>query len=51
MTDTMIAFEAGRHVEAIRMICRDFERLERPLRFSFARTYESPKRSRSRFSR
>jgi len=50
-SDTVIAFEAGRHVEAIRMICRDFERLERPVRFSFARPYESPKRSRNRFSR
>jgi Ala-tRNA(Pro) deacylase len=39
--DSLIAFEAGRHVEAIRMICRDFERLERPLRFPFARPYES----------
>jgi Ala-tRNA(Pro) deacylase len=34
--DSMIVFEAGRHVEAIRMTCRDFERLERPRRFPFA---------------
>lgn len=39
--DTVIAFEAGRHVEAIRMSCRDFERLERPLRFPFARPLEA----------
>ncbi len=35
--DSMMVFEAGRHVEAIRMTCRDFERLERPRRFPFAR--------------
>ncbi len=35
--DSMMVFEAGRHVEAIRMTCRDFERLERPRRFAFAR--------------
>ena len=39
--DSLIAFEAGRHVEAIRMICRDFERLEHPLRFAFARPHQS----------
>jgi Ala-tRNA(Pro) deacylase len=42
--DSMIAFEAGRHVEAIRMFCRDFERLERPLRFPFARPYQTRRR-------
>ena len=35
--DSTMVFEAGRHVEAIRMTCRDFERLERPRRFHFAR--------------
>jgi Ala-tRNA(Pro) deacylase len=35
--ESVIAFEAGRHVEAIRMTCRDFERLEHPRRFPFAR--------------
>jgi Ala-tRNA(Pro) deacylase len=36
-SDSTMVFEAGRHVEAIRMTCRDFERLERPRRFHFAR--------------
>jgi Ala-tRNA(Pro) deacylase len=36
--DSEIMFEAGRHVEAIRMTCRDYERLERPRRFHFARS-------------
>jgi Ala-tRNA(Pro) deacylase len=31
-----IVFEAGRHAEAIRMTCRDYERLERPRRLRFA---------------
>jgi Ala-tRNA(Pro) deacylase len=35
--DGMIVFESGRHIEAIRMRCRDFECLERPRRFPFAR--------------
>jgi len=35
--DTMLVFEGYTHAEAIRMRCRDFERLERPLRLSFAR--------------
>jgi Ala-tRNA(Pro) deacylase len=35
--DSTMVFEAGRHVEAIRMTCRDFERLEHPRRFPFAR--------------
>ncbi len=36
-SESTMVFEAGRHVEAIRMTCRDFERLERPRRFRFAR--------------
>jgi Ala-tRNA(Pro) deacylase len=39
--DSEMVFEAGRHVEAIRMTCRDYERLERPRRFHFARSVPS----------
>ena len=35
--DAFIVFEANTHAEAIRMRCRDFERLERPVRLRFAR--------------
>jgi Ala-tRNA(Pro) deacylase len=35
--DGHIIFEAHLHVTAIRMRCRDFERLERPRRLPFAR--------------
>jgi Ala-tRNA(Pro) deacylase len=35
--ETMILFEGHSHAEAIRMCCRDFERLERPRRLRFAR--------------
>lgn len=35
--DTLLVFEGQTHVEAIRLRCGDFERLERPRRFSFAR--------------
>lgn len=35
--DAMLVFEGYTHAEAIRMRCRDFERLERPLRLNFAR--------------
>ena len=34
--DAMLVFEGYTHAEAIRMRCRDFERLERPLRLHFA---------------
>jgi Ala-tRNA(Pro) deacylase len=34
--DTLIVFQAQVHALAIRMRCRDFERLEKPLRFAFA---------------
>jgi Ala-tRNA(Pro) deacylase len=34
--EALIVFEAQAHVVAIRMRCRDFERLEKPRRFSFA---------------
>ncbi len=34
--DTLI-FEANSHAEAVRLSCRDFERLERPRRLRFAR--------------
>jgi Ala-tRNA(Pro) deacylase len=42
--DSTMVFEAGRHVEAIRMTCRDFERLERPRRFHFARAVPNRRR-------
>jgi Ala-tRNA(Pro) deacylase len=35
--DSWIVFEANTHAEAIRMHCRDFERLEKPRRLCFAR--------------
>jgi Ala-tRNA(Pro) deacylase len=34
--DDMIVFESNTHVEAIRVRCSDFERLERPRRLRFA---------------
>jgi Ala-tRNA(Pro) deacylase len=34
--EALIVFEGQTHVEAIRVRCRDFERLERPRRLSFA---------------
>lgn len=34
--DSLIVFEAQRHAVAIRMLCRDFEMLERPTRCRFA---------------
>jgi Ala-tRNA(Pro) deacylase len=37
-----IVFEGASHGEAIRMRCRDFERLERPRRLSFARRSLGP---------
>jgi Ala-tRNA(Pro) deacylase len=33
--DEMLVFEAHTHVEAIRLLCRDFEKLERPRRLAF----------------
>lgn len=35
--DAMMVFETHTHVEAIRLLCRDFERLEHPRRLDFAR--------------
>jgi Ala-tRNA(Pro) deacylase len=37
--EALIVFEGHTHVEAIRMRCRDFERLERPRRLRFARRH------------
>lgn len=34
--DDLIVFEAQTHVQAIRLRCRDFERLEKPLRLPFS---------------
>jgi Ala-tRNA(Pro) deacylase len=39
--DALIVFEAQRHGVAIRMRCQDFERLEKPRRFRFARPAEA----------
>jgi Ala-tRNA(Pro) deacylase len=35
--DTLVVFETTSHVEAVRLLCRDFERLERPRRLALAR--------------
>ena len=35
-TDTLMVFEANSHGEAIRMLCRDYERLVKPRRLRFA---------------
>jgi Ala-tRNA(Pro) deacylase len=35
--DHVIVFEAQQHALAIRMLCRDFEKLEKPIRCNFAR--------------
>jgi Ala-tRNA(Pro) deacylase len=34
--DALIIFEGNSHGEAVRLLCRDFERLERPRRLRFA---------------
>jgi Ala-tRNA(Pro) deacylase len=40
--DEMLVFEANTHFEAVRLLCRDFERLERPRRLAFARRADLP---------
>ena len=40
-----IVFEAEQHMIAIRMTCGDYERLESPQRFAFARAYSKISRS------
>jgi Ala-tRNA(Pro) deacylase len=35
--DTVIVFEGHSHAQAVRLLCREFERLERPRRLRFAR--------------
>ena len=35
--DALLVLEAHTHVQAVRLRCRDFERLERPRRLAFAR--------------
>jgi Ala-tRNA(Pro) deacylase len=42
----VIVFEGHSHAEAIRMRCRDFERLERPRRLRFARRNNEASRGR-----
>jgi Ala-tRNA(Pro) deacylase len=39
--DALIVFEGNTHAEAVRLRCRDFERLERPRRLQFARAATS----------
>jgi len=39
----LILFEAHAHAVAIRMLCRDYERLERPRRLDFARPKAPPR--------
>ena len=41
---TLLVFEGQTHVEAIRLRCRDFERLEKPRRLRFARRPEGSAR-------
>src|SRR5205823_3801522 len=36
--DAVLVFEGPTHAEAIRMCCRDFERLEHPARLRFAKS-------------
>ncbi len=36
--DALLVFETHTHVDAVRLLCRDFERLEKPRRLRFART-------------
>jgi Ala-tRNA(Pro) deacylase len=40
--DALMVFEGQTHFEAIRIRCRDFERLEKPRRLGFARKTEAP---------
>jgi Ala-tRNA(Pro) deacylase len=43
-SEAMLVFGAHQHALAIRMRCRDFERLEKPRRLAFARTNVRPAR-------
>ncbi len=40
--DVLLVLETHTHVDAVRLRCRDFERLERPRRLPFARRGDSP---------
>jgi hypothetical protein len=46
--DAVLVMETHTHVEAIRLRCQDFERLERPRRLAFARRDDKPDRPRLR---
>ena len=48
--ETTIVFEAQRHAVAIRMLCRDYVKLERPERLAFARDRATPAHHRPRAS-
>src|SRR5262245_12005656 len=43
--DTFLVFESTSHAKAIRLLCRDFEQLERPQRLRFAVTRETAGRT------
>ena len=49
--EDMIVFEGNTHVEAVKLCCADFERLEKPRRLPFARANDQPNRSRNRSAR
>lgn len=40
--EELILFEGHFHMQAVRLLCRDFERLERPRRLNFARRAPTP---------
>jgi Ala-tRNA(Pro) deacylase len=44
--DATVVFEAQRHAVAIKMLCRDYVKLERPERLAFAFDQETPERHR-----
>jgi Ala-tRNA(Pro) deacylase len=48
--DAEIVFEAQRHAVAIRMLCRDYVKLEHPERLAFARDRATPAHHRPRAS-
>ena len=49
--DDLIIFEAQQHHIAVRMLCRDFERLEKPMRCRFARNDTMAGRARETVAR
>jgi Ala-tRNA(Pro) deacylase len=49
--DASLVVEANTHVEAVRLRCRDFERLERPRRLAFAKPRTADQTITTRLSR